>query len=65
MKRIRLVCILAVLSLGMGILFSAGGSWAGYPEKEVTYIVVFGAGGGNDVIARKICDVAKKYFPSL
>jgi tripartite-type tricarboxylate transporter receptor subunit TctC len=38
-------------------------AWAVYPEKPVTLICVWGAGGANDAIARNIAMRMEKYFP--
>lgn len=32
----------------------AGGAWAAYPEKPITLVVPFSAGGGSDVMARSL-----------
>lgn len=38
------------------------GTSSGYPQKTVTIICPWGVGGGADTIARKITQVAEKYF---
>jgi len=43
----------AMLALGMA---AAGGAMAAYPEKPVTLVVPYPAGGATDVIARMVAD---------
>jgi tripartite-type tricarboxylate transporter receptor subunit TctC len=38
-------------------------SWGEYPEKPVTFICPWPAGGSTDVTARTLTQAAKKYFP--
>jgi tripartite-type tricarboxylate transporter receptor subunit TctC len=55
-----------VVSLVFGIVnlfLYPGFALAAYPEKPVTLICVWGAGGANDLIAREIAETMKKYFP--
>lgn len=51
--------ILAIMS----IFFSPNFLRAAYPEKPMTLVCVYPAGGANDVIARHIANIMKKYFP--
>ena len=62
MKRDVMVALSLVLGL-TSLIFSPGFSQAAYPEKPVTLICVWGAGGANDLIAREVAEVMKKYFP--
>jgi tripartite-type tricarboxylate transporter receptor subunit TctC len=62
MKRRHLLNILGALVCLMGILISIS-ALAAYPEKPVTLICVWGAGGSNDAVARSIAEHMKKYFP--
>lgn len=49
--------------LFMAIVLVSNVSLAAYPEKPVTLVCVWGAGGANDSIARNIAETMKKYFP--
>ena len=51
-----------VLLFGIGILLHAGTptAMAAYPEKEITIIVPWAAGGGTDLIARFLADLMEK-----
>jgi len=51
-----------VLILGIGFLLLTGAPSAGaaYPEKEITIIVPWAAGGGTDLIARFMADLMEK-----
>jgi putative tricarboxylic transport membrane protein len=45
----------------------AGGATAeGYPDKPLDWTIAFGPGGGNDIMARTLIDIIKKYdlYPS-
>lgn len=55
----RLQC--ALLGLGMA-LFGTGvhGAQAAYPEKPITVLVGFAAGGGTDQVARFVCGMIEK-----
>jgi tripartite-type tricarboxylate transporter receptor subunit TctC len=58
--------LMFVLSLAMtaGMGFSIPPSTlAAYPEKPVSVICVFPAGGAMDMTARALAEAAKKYFP--
>ena len=62
--KIRNWLIISCLILGMvGVFLCPINASAGYPEKSVTLICVWGAGGANDAIARSIAKYMKKYFP--
>lgn len=62
MKRNVMVALSLVLGL-TGLLFPPDFARAAYPEKPVTLICVWGAGGANDLIAREVAEIMKKYFP--
>jgi len=53
---------LAIVALGIGLLLAFGGpaAMAAYPEKEITIIVPWAAGGGTDLIARFMADLMEK-----
>ncbi len=54
--------LLLALIAGMGI-YAPPASLAVYPEKPVTFICVFPAGGAMDMTARALTEAARKYFP--
>jgi tripartite-type tricarboxylate transporter receptor subunit TctC len=56
---IRLSLALTII----GSIFFPDFLLAAYPEKSVTYICVFSAGGSNDIMARNIAETMKRYFP--
>lgn len=56
----RLRCALAALIAGM-LLFSAqAGAQNGYPNRQVTIVVGFSAGGSTDIVARLIAEELRK-----
>ncbi len=60
----RNITITLGLVLGLtSLMFLPNFVLAAYPEKPVTLICTWGAGGANDLIARKIADTMKTYFP--
>lgn len=63
MKRRYLLFFLGVIVCVMGVPISPSFVLAAYPEKPVTLICVWGAGGSNDAVARIIAERMKKYFP--
>lgn len=59
----RAVFVLALSIPVVAALVSAGvGSAAKFPEKPVTFIVPWPAGGGSDIICRTICQHAEKHL---
>ena len=60
MKRIGILLFALALT---GLLRDVDLARGAYPEKSVTLICVWGAGGANDLIAREIAEIMKKYFP--
>lgn len=66
MRRIRKVAAAISLTLGVAIAASACAGEAGaageFPSRAVSVVVPFGAGGGTDLIARAIADVASDDF---
>ncbi len=63
MKRgILFLLLLPTVIAGMG-LFSPYTIQAAYPEKPVTFLCGFPAGGAMDMTARAITEAVKKYFP--
>jgi tripartite-type tricarboxylate transporter receptor subunit TctC len=64
MKRVNLFGFLTLILSGILTIFLfTNFAIAVYPEKSVTLICVWGAGGANDSIARKLAETMKKYFP--
>ena len=58
--------ILAAIMVTAAILATAGcagNSASNYPNKPVTVVCPFAAGGGNDTIVRALVDCAKDKFP--
>ncbi|MBO4317117.1 MAG: tripartite tricarboxylate transporter substrate binding protein [Mailhella sp.] len=50
----------------LGVMFLAANAFAAYPEKSVTLIVPYGAGGGTDVTARMLAvDLEKQLGKSV
>ena len=66
----RCACIAVVVTLiGPAAVFAAGEAetgevdlYAAYPERPVTIIVPFAAGGGTDVIFRAVASVIEEYW---
>jgi len=50
---------LLTLPFALGLIMNEAGE-AAFPEKPITLIVPFGAGGGTDLIGRKLAEVASK-----
>lgn len=61
-KRILSFPISITLIIGFGFFIPTQVS-AAYPEKPVTVICVFPAGGAMDMTARALAEAARKYFP--
>jgi len=59
MKKLLWVVVLAVMGFTWVFTLSA---WAAYPEKAVTVICPWGAGGGTDRLARFLADELSKKF---
>ncbi|WP_373236905.1 tripartite tricarboxylate transporter substrate binding protein [Cohaesibacter celericrescens] len=53
--------LLAALA-ATGLAFSASGAQAEFPEKDITMVVPWSAGGGTDTVARTLVKNAKKYL---
>lgn len=54
--RLMSCCVAAVLPL----MFAAGAAHAAYPERPITLIVPWGAGGGTDAVARILASLMEK-----
>ncbi len=62
----KILVTLLLLSLVIGSVFAQGAAEASadtYPDKPVSVIVPYAAGGGTDLIARALVDAAKGSFP--
>ena len=55
----RLLCLVASLGLSVGLMSAAH---AAYPEKPVTVVVPFAAGGPTDKVARDLAEVLRKHL---
>lgn len=55
MKPIR-----TLIAAGLGLAFSFGAALAEYPERPITLIVPWGAGGGSDATARIVAQLMEK-----
>ena len=51
------------LIVGVAVMLFASAAFAAFPEKEITLIVAYSAGGGSDSTARIFAQFANKYFP--
>ncbi|MCZ6448423.1 MAG: tripartite tricarboxylate transporter substrate binding protein, partial [Alphaproteobacteria bacterium] len=53
---------LGAAALGAVTLALAGTAGAAFPEKNITFIIPYGPGGGFDTYVRKISPVMQKYL---
>lgn len=51
-----------VATLALALVMTAGSAFAAFPEKEVTLIVPWGAGGPTDIAARSFAPLFEKYL---
>ena len=58
----RVICRLIVLLLASASV-AVGGPAAAYPERAVTLICPFPAGGAMDIVARNLVEAMKRHFP--
>jgi len=56
--------ILGAIALGAAMALSAGPSAAAFPEKNITFIIPYGPGGGFDTYVRKLAPMMEKYLPN-
>ncbi len=47
------------------LTLAAGFAQAAYPERELTGVIMWGAGGGTDNFARAITPIAEKYYSKI
>ncbi|MCB2011711.1 MAG: tripartite tricarboxylate transporter substrate binding protein [Geminicoccaceae bacterium] len=55
----KLACAIAAAALGIG----AASAKAEYPDRAITLVVAYGAGGATDIAARNLTAVTPKYIP--
>jgi tripartite-type tricarboxylate transporter receptor subunit TctC len=55
--------VIGAAALGVAMAVS-GGTLAAFPEKDVTFIIPYGPGGGFDTYVRKIAPMMEKYLPN-
>jgi len=59
---LRKFAVLLVAVLVLGTLTTQPARAAGFPERDITLVVPWAAGGGTDTLARTLAKNAKKYF---
>ena len=52
------------LVAGAALAVATPATAAGFPEKDVTFIIPYGPGGGFDTYVRKIAPVMQRYLPN-
>lgn len=62
MFRTPMIGLIAALAMTLGL--PSGASAAGFPEKDITFIIPYSTGGGMDTTARAIARVMGKYLPN-
>lgn len=62
MIRTSIIGLIAGLAMALGL--PVGVTAAGFPEKDVTFIIPYSPGGGMDTTARAIARVMGKYLPN-
>lgn len=62
MLRRSIIGLVAILAMALGL--PVGASAAGFPEKDITFIIPFSTGGGMDTTARAIARSMGKYLPN-
>lgn len=50
--------------LGAAVMLTGGAQAAGFPEKDITFIIPYGPGGGFDTYVRKFAPEIQKYLPN-
>ncbi len=58
----RVVRLAVPLAIAFGLAHQAGA--AGFPEKDITFIIPYSTGGGMDTTARAVARVMGKYLPN-
>ena len=58
MRKILTICVCSMVVIGM----LAGSAMAGFPEKEVKFIIPYKPGGGTDTLFRVIIQSAQKFL---
>lgn len=63
MKKIMIVLMVTCLIIAFGFSSFVGASSASnFPNKTVTLVCPYGAGGGTDALSRKVAELSKKYL---
>jgi tripartite-type tricarboxylate transporter receptor subunit TctC len=55
---------LGAAAFGAVAMAMSGSASAAFPEKDITFIIPYGPGGGYDTYVRKIAPVMEKYLPN-
>ena len=56
--------ILSAAALGAAMALSGGALAADFPNKNITFIIPYGPGGGFDTYVRKIAPLIAKHLPN-
>ncbi len=52
-----------LLAAAVALAFSAAAAYAQYPERPITLVIPYGAGGATDIAGRNLASVTPKYVP--
>ena len=64
-RRVRnLAGNLVLAALAAASLFSAGSARADFPDRPITLIVPWAAGGGTDAVARQMANMRPRLWPA-
>jgi tripartite-type tricarboxylate transporter receptor subunit TctC len=55
---------LGAAAFAVTALVTVGSAQAGFPEKDITFVIPYGPGGGFDTYVRKISPVLARYLPN-
>lgn len=63
-KSVKAICAVVLMSSLIGTMFVGCGKKENvFPNKPITMIVPFSAGGGTDIVTRAVAEAAKEHFP--